>query len=155
MRGMDPALDSLTAGMAVLYGGNRVTRVSSELAAGFQPGDRLLVDGDTGALLHVPAAAQAMASEAVGRAAEAFAAIGAVSDATISDFFDRFAALLEGEAAWAPIAAANAADVARAAAAGRPVGRLAATPAMRAEMIAGLRGWRDAGAGRGRVVERI
>ena len=152
---MTGSLDQLTAGQAIPYGGDRVAVVPDELARAFRAGDRLLVVQESGDLLHVPASAQAVASTAVTRAAVAFERMGAVSDEQISRFFEAFAARLESEDAWAPIAAANAEDVAGAAARGRSTTRLVAGEAMRRDMIAGLRLWRDAGASRGRVLERI
>ncbi len=89
------------------------------------------------------------------RATEAFASMADVTDAAIADFFDRFATHLEAQASWTAIAAANEADVARARAAGRTTTRLVASDAMRNDMIAGLRAWRDASPGRGAVVERV
>ena len=73
----------------------------------------------------------------------------------MSAFFGRFARLLESDESWAAIAAANAADVESARARGRSTTRLTATRKMRAEMIDGLRGWRDARATEGRLVERV
>jgi glutamate-5-semialdehyde dehydrogenase len=148
-------LEALAPGQAVPFGGDRVAYVPAELAAAFRPGDRLVIDPDSGALLHVPAAEQAVAAEAVGRAAAAFAELGAVSDAAISAFFDAFAARLADDAVWAAIASANAEDVARAAARGRSTTRLKASAAMRQDMIAGLLAWRDARPTRARVLETI
>ncbi len=148
-------LTALTAGMAIPYGGDRVTRVPAALAAAFRPGDRLIVVQETGDLLHVPAAVHELASAAVGRAVEAFAAMGAVGDAAVSAFFDEFARRLEADDSWDPIAAANDQDVASAKARGRSTTRLVASAKMRADMIAGLREWRDATPSRGRQVERI
>lgn len=150
----DSTLNRLTEGQPIPYGGDRVARVSAELAAAFQPGDRLIVAQETGDLLRVPAAQAAIAVAAVGRAHGAFQAMGSVSDAQISAFFEQFAARLEGES-WGPIAEANAADVERARARGRSTTRLEATEKMRRDMIAGLREWRDAPSARGRVLERI
>ena len=113
-------LTSLTAGMPIPFGGDRVTRVSEALAAAFTPGDRLIVVQESGELLHVPAATHALASGAVAQAIEAFAAMGQVSDEAITAFFDDFARRLETDASWAPIAAANAEDVAGAKARGSP-----------------------------------
>ena len=48
-------LTGLTAGQAIVFGGDRVVTVDAALAAAFSAGDRLLVDPATGALLHVPA----------------------------------------------------------------------------------------------------
>ena len=152
---MTGSLLTLTAGQAIPFGGDRLAVVSAELAERFQPGDRLLVVQESGDLLHVPAAVQATAQAAVARAAEAFQGMAAVSDEQISAFFEAFAAKLESEEAWGPIAAANAEDVARAAARGRSTTRLVAGEAMRRDMIAGLRTWRDAGTARGRILERV
>ncbi|HEY3695219.1 aldehyde dehydrogenase family protein [Phenylobacterium sp.] len=151
----DGRLEKLAPGMPIVYGGDRIARVSPELAAAFQPGDRLIVVQETGALLRVPAAEQVLAQAAVGRALCAFHALAAVSDDAISAFFEAFAANLESDAAWAEIAAANAADVARAKGRGRSATRLETTAAMRGDMAAGLRAWGRAEAGRNRVIERI
>jgi len=148
-------LEKLTPGMPIVFGGDRVAYVSAELADAFQPGDQLLVVQATGDLLRVPADQQAIASQAVGRAHAAFQAMGAVSDAAITDFFEAFATRLESDDGWAAVAAANAADVDSARARGRSTTRLAVTEAMRADMIAGLRAWRDAGGARGKVIERV
>jgi glutamate-5-semialdehyde dehydrogenase len=148
-------LQRLTAGMPIVYGGDRVSLVDARLADAFQAGDRLLVDPDSGALLHVPAAEHQLTTAAVDRAQAAFARMGVVSDAQITAFFEAFAARLADDQAWDKIAEANAADVARAAARGRSTTRLTVSDAMRRDMIEGLRVWRDAPASRGRVIERL
>jgi glutamate-5-semialdehyde dehydrogenase len=152
---MTTALTALAPGMLVPYGGDRAAIVSRELAAAFQSGDRLVVVQDSGALLHVPAAVHEIASSAVGRAHAAFQQMGEVSDGSISKFFDAFALRLESEESWAKIAAANAEDIAQAKAKSRSTTRLIADDTMRRGMIEGLRGWRDAPAGRGAVVDRV
>ncbi|HEX4740219.1 MAG TPA: aldehyde dehydrogenase family protein [Caulobacteraceae bacterium] len=152
---MHCALTHLTAGMPVIWGGDRVTLVSEALAQRFAPGDRLLVMQDAGDLLHIPSRAHEIASAAVGRARDAFAAMARVSDQAITDFFERFAANLESSEIWAVIAAANGRDVDAARARGRGVTRLVASETMRRDMVAGLRAWRDAPAGRERLVERV
>lgn len=146
-------LEALVPGQPIVWGGDKVTYVSDALAHAFRAGDRLLVAD--GALLHVPAAEHARVEAAVGRAQAAFARMGAVSDAAVSAFFDAFAAHLADDARWTRIAAANAADVATAQARGRSTTRLQVTDAMRADMIAGLRAWRDAEPPRGRVLETV
>jgi glutamate-5-semialdehyde dehydrogenase len=148
-------LEALVPGQLIVYGGDRTAEVSPELAAAFRAGDRLLVAPDSGALLHVPAAEHAIATAAVARASEAFAGMGQVSDAAVAAFFEGFAANLADDTRWAAIAAANAADVDAARARGRSTTRLTATEAMRRDMIAGLRAWRDAEPARGRVLERV
>lgn len=152
---MSTRLESLTAGERVVFGGDRVTEVSAELAAAFQAGDRLVVVHETGDLLHIPQAEHALASLAVGAAADAFAVLAAATDDQISEFYERFAAALEHDGTFGPIAAANAADVERAAARGRAVGRLTLTATMRADMVAGLRAWRDIDTRRSQQVGEI
>lgn len=150
-------LEALSPGQAIPFGGDRAAYVTPELAEAFKAGDRLLVaaNGDQAALLHVPAAEHALVETAVGRAAQAFARMGEVSDAAISAFFEGFAARLETDGVWAAIAEANARDVEQAKGRGRSTTRLAVSDAMRRDMVAGLRAWRDADAPRGRVLERI
>lgn len=148
-------LTALSPGMAIPFGGDRLAVVSEDLAARFHAGDRLLVLQDTGDLLHVPAAEQAIAHEAITRARTAFARMGEVSDGQISAFFEAFAARLADDAVWAVIGAANAADLEAAQARGRSTTRLALSDQMRADMVAGLRAWRDAAPARGRLVEAV
>jgi glutamate-5-semialdehyde dehydrogenase len=148
-------LTALTAGMPIPYGGDRVTRVPEALAHAFKPGDRLIVIQETGELLHAPAEALGIAKGAVDDAVTAFQAMGQVSDAQVTAFFQGFADRLADDAVWAPIAAANAEDVASAKARGRSTTRLVATEAMRAAMVAGLRDWAAASPSRGRLVERL
>ncbi len=136
-------LRSLAPGQLVPFGGDRVAVVGDALAAAFREGDRLVVVHDTGDLLHVPAAEHRLVTAAVDAATEAFAALGALPDASITTFFDEFARLLEDDEAFAPIAAANAEDVERARVRGRSTTRLELTASMRAGMVAGLRVWRD------------
>jgi glutamate-5-semialdehyde dehydrogenase len=152
---MSEALNSLTPGMRVPFGGNRVATVSAQLVAAFEAGDRLVVVQETGALLHIPASAQASAEAAVGAAHDAFRAMSQVSDDAITAFFEAFAKALESDHVWALIAEANAADVAKARAAGRSTTRLVADEKTRQGMIAGLLGWAGAQTGRGAVIERI
>jgi glutamate-5-semialdehyde dehydrogenase len=148
-------LDALAPGMPIVFGGDRVAFVSDALAAAFKSGDRLVVVQAAGDLLHIPAGVQALVDAAVGRAHAAFQQMGAVSDAAITTFFDRFADALADDGVWGHIAQANAADVDKARARGRSTTRLAVGEAMRRDMVAGLRAWRDAPAGRGRVLERV
>ena len=147
-------LERLEAGTPIPFAGDRVAYVSPGLAEAFRPGDRLIVLQTTGDLLHVPQAAHQTAASAVDRAVVAFGAMAGVADDRISAFFEAFAARLASPEAWGEISRANDADVERARARGASVTRLVASEAMRQDMIAGLRAWRDAPAGRGRLVER-
>ena len=136
-------LESLTAGQAIVFGGDRVSIVSEPLADAFRAGDRLVVVQATGDLLHIPKAEHALVAAAVDSAVAAFAALANVTDDQISAFYDEFARRLSDDASFVPIAAANAADVISAAERDRPIGRLQLSTSMRTGMIAGLRTWRD------------
>ncbi len=148
-------LESLQTGQPIPYGGNQVTEVSAELAAAFRPGDRLVVVQADGALLHVPAAEHAIVDAAVSAAVAGFSELGSVSDDAITDFFREFADRLADDEAFRPIAAANERDVADAAERGRSTTRLVLTASMRADMIAGLRGWSDAPASRDQPISKV
>ena len=148
-------LQELNAGMPIIYGGNKVASVPAELAEAFQPGDQLVVVQTTGDLLHLPADVVAISRDAVGAAVDAFEQMGTVSDAAITDFFERFADRLADEASFSAIAAANEADIEKAKARGRSTTRLELTDKMRTDMIDGLRGWASQPSGRGDVVETV
>jgi len=152
---MFQSLDALKAGMPIVWGGDKLAFVSAELAAAFKAGDRLLVIQDTGEILHVPRAAHDIAASAVARALQAFEALGGVGDDQISAFFDCFARHLDSDQRWRAIAAANKQDLRDAKAKGRSTARLTVSEDMRRQMIAGLRAWRDAPGGRGRLIEKV
>jgi glutamate-5-semialdehyde dehydrogenase len=148
-------LEALTAGMPIVFGGDRVVTVPPELAEAFVAGDALLVEEATGELLHVTSAARSAATVAVDAAVEAASRLGAVSDDAIDRFFLGFADRLADPDAFAAIAAANTADVADARSRGRSTTRLVLSDAMRRDMIAGLRGWTEVPAARGEVIARL
>jgi len=148
-------LSALQDGMIIPFSGDRFTRVSSELAEAFQPGDQLVVVQDTGDLLHIPSAIGAMTHQAVSEAHTAFHHMAGVSEAQITDFFHRFALALGDDQVWSEIAQANAQDVARALDRGRSTTRLKADANMRRDMISGLQVWRDQTGGRDQILERI
>jgi len=141
--------------MAVLYGGDRVTHVTAELAAAFQPGDHVIVVQSTGDLLHVPVDAHRTATSAIDAAERAFHSFGSVGDDQISAFYEQFAARLEDDVVFGPIAAANERDVAVAQERGRSVTRLILSPKMRADMVDGLRLWARTEPSRDQVVDTI
>lgn len=145
-------LTSLEAGQTIVFGGDRTTQVSAELAEAFVDGDRLVVVQEDGSLLRIPAAEHALVESAVSSALAGFAALANVSDEAITEFFDRFADLLEDDVVFAAIATANAADVEGARARGRSTTRLELGSSMRADMAAGLRVWRDSDGGRNDTV---
>ncbi len=141
--------------MVVPYGGDKLARVSKELAAAFQPGDHLVVVQSTGDLLHIPEEAHTTAAAAVDAASRAFAELGAVSDDQITAFYNDFGRRLADDAAFSPIARANEKDVARAKERGRSTTRLALSPKMRADMVSGLRIWEGAPSTRNWPMETV
>ncbi len=141
--------------MAVLYGGDKVTHVSEDLAAAYQPGDHVIVVQSTGDLLHVPAAAHRTATQAIDTAAKAFRSIGAVADDQITQFYHEFSARLSDDAVFAAIGKANESDVAAAKERGRSTTRLVLSPQMRADMVGGLALWAKTTSVRDEVMESI
>jgi glutamate-5-semialdehyde dehydrogenase len=152
---MDDQLTRLEAGMPVPYGGDKLAYVSEELAAAFEPGDQLVVVQSSGDLLHVPAEAHRTATSAIDSAVEAFGQFGAVSDEQITEFYRVFAARLEDDGVFAPIAAANDEDVAKAKARGRSTTRLVLSPTMRSDMVAGLQIWEAAESTRNLTMDTV
>jgi glutamate-5-semialdehyde dehydrogenase len=148
-------LKELRVGAEILFGGDKLVRVSEELAAAFRPGDQLRVVEDTGNLLHIPAAEAEVARNAVGRAMTAFRAMSEVSDEQISQFYEEFALRLESPEIWGQILEINEQDVEDAKSRGRSTTRLIATDALRRDMIQGLRGWIDQSSRRGRTLQKI
>ena len=136
-------LNRLEPGMAIPYGGDRVTRVPSELAAAFAPGDRLVVVQDTGQMLHIPGDVWDTATTAVGAAHRAFLQMGAIDQTDINAFYTGFVARMEDDGIFDAVAEANAADVTAARAAKRSTTRLVLDEGMRADMVEALRIWRD------------
>ncbi|MBI5090221.1 MAG: aldehyde dehydrogenase family protein [Actinobacteria bacterium] len=135
------ALHGLAPGQLVPFGGDRVAVVDDALAARFRAGDRLVVVHETGDLLHIPRDEHQRVDAAVGAAVAAFGELASARDEQLTAFFARFAELLADDVDFAPIAAANEADVAAALARGRSTTRLQLSPSMRAGMIEGLRVW--------------
>jgi glutamate-5-semialdehyde dehydrogenase len=148
-------LDALQTGQPIPYAGDRVARVSAELSTNFRAGDRLVVVQESGDLLHVPADEYRIATAAVDEAVAAFSQLADVDDAAISSFFDGFASRLADDDVFAPIAAANRADIERARSRGRSTTRLVLSDAMRADMIDSLRMWRDLTLARDAPVETV
>lgn len=153
--GSETLLNTLTAGMVIPYGGNKVTQVDAELANKFEAGDRLIVLQDSGDLIHIPAEVSAIADTCVAKTQSAFRAMGTISDEVVTDFYEKFATLLEDDTVFTHIAEANRADIERAEKRGRSTTRLELSDTMRRDMIRGLRVWRDMASTVGTVVERV
>ena len=148
-------LKELAAGTPILFGGNRLLRVSEDIAARFEPGDSLMVVEATEEMLLIPASERRIAQAAVDSAQAAFGTLAAASDDCISKFYLGFAERLADETVWARIRQVNAEDVAAAKARGRSTTRLVANDKLRELMIEGLRGWVGAESRRGQVIETV
>ena len=152
---MDNDLNSLPEGMAIPYGGNKVTFVSAELASSFTSGDHLIVVQTTGDLLHIPEEIWALSQEAVSSAYTAFTQMGAITDDAITAFYESFARNLEHDDTFGPIAEANSIDVQEAKSKERSTTRLELSATMRSNMIEGLRMWSQTTSSRGKSIESI
>jgi len=148
-------LRALPKGTRLLLGGDRLIAVPDDVAERFSPGDCVVVVEATEQVLLIPAAERARVAQVMTRACTAFEHVRSASDQSISAFFEAFAARLESDAVWAAVAADNARDVESAQRRGRSTTRLLASSAMRADMIAGLRGWIAAPSRRGQVLETV
>jgi glutamate-5-semialdehyde dehydrogenase len=148
-------LNQLVEGQQIVYGGDRVTEVSAELARSFSAGDHLEIVQATGDLLRIPRAEHELVSAAVTQAVDAFAALAECTDDQITDFFERFAAAIDDDRAFAGVIEANRADVDAALTKGRSTTRLLVSPAMRSDMVAGLRSWATSPTRRQQVLSNI
>ncbi len=148
-------LAALSPGMKLLVGGDRLITVTEELAAAFQPGDQLHVVHKTGELMRVPCAIHELVTSTLDRAERAFARMGTVSDAQITQFFLAFAERLADDAVWRQVMQINEKDVKRAQERGRSTTRLVATAEMRSNMVDGLKGWATAPSVRGKLIDRV
>ena len=148
-------LESLTPGMQIPYGGNKIATVSNDLANSFQSGDRLIVIQTTGDLLHVPSKVWDISSATVERAHTAFLEMGSVSDSSISEFFKLFADFLADEERFSLMKNSNDEDVSVAKLKGKSTTRLILNNKMREDMIAGLRLWEKTPSQRGKAKEQI
>ena len=152
---MSSRLTYLNEGQLLVYGGDRVTAVSAELAGSFMPGDRLVIVQDTGDLLHIHHGEHELVSGAVGEAAQAFAQLADCSDDQITAFFERFALVVDDDVSFAEVLEANHMDVDAALARGRSTTRLTLSPEMRRDMAAGLRSWAASPVRRQQLVSTI
>ncbi len=152
---MSKKLESLTAGMRIPYGGNKLAIVSKELASEFESGDRVIVIQTTGDLLHVPADVWKISTKTVQGAHDAFLEMGSVDDHAITKFFKLFADYLLDERRFSAIKDSNDEDVRVAKSKGRSTTRLVLSEKMREDMVAGLRLWENTPSQRGSAIEEI
>ena len=145
---------TVAAGTVVLGSDGRAFTVDDALAAAFGEGDRLVADASAG-LLRIPATQLALAGAAVDEAVDAFRAMHGVPDDAIAAFYGCAAAALQDDDLWREVSQVNAADVVSARRRGRSTTRLAVSPTMRENMIAGLRAWAAMPTRRGAVLETV
>ena len=133
----------LTAGQELVYGGDRVTVVSAELAEAFTEGDRLVIVQETGDLLHVPGSEHELVSAAVdampSMRSRALGGVQRRSDHHVLRMLRRqhrrrLRVRCSARRQSRPTSS-------RRLARGRSTTRLRLTAAMRSDMAAGLRSW--------------
>lgn len=134
-------LTELIEGQLIVYGGDRVTQVSADVARAFTAGDRLVIVQGSGDLLHIPRAEHRLSSAAVDDAVDAFSALSACTDDQITEFFERFADSIDDDSTFGAVLDANRADVESALDRGRSTTRLTLSSDMRTDMATGLRSW--------------
>ncbi len=154
----DLAESKPAVGSMLVMSDGSLKAMTAEMADALAGGSRLLavnVGEGRNEVLAIAPEESAAADAAVSQAAEAFSAISAVDDAAILAFFEGAAARLRDDAIWQEIEAANAADVEKALAKGRSVGRLMVSDKARQGMIDGLDEWRGLGVFRNTVIETV
>jgi glutamate-5-semialdehyde dehydrogenase len=137
----ETSLTQLIEGQQLVYGGNRVTVVSADLARSFRAGDRLVIVQESGDLLLIPHAEHALVSSSVANAVNGFVELAECSDNQITEFFERFAEAVDDDAVFAEVLEANRGDIDAALSKGRSTTRLQLSAPMRAGMASGLRTW--------------
>jgi glutamate-5-semialdehyde dehydrogenase len=152
---MNTTINKLEPGMPIIYNGNNVTYVSDEIAAKFKSGDRVIIVNSTGDILYIPDDEYKLAYNAVSKACSAFASMGSVTTNSITSFYHLFALNLADDIIWSKISHVNSEDVAQAKARKRSTTRLQISDKMRADMITGLREWRNAPSRRGQIIETV
>ncbi|MEM8726597.1 MAG: hypothetical protein AAGE86_13855, partial [Pseudomonadota bacterium] len=127
-------------GSTLVMSDGSLKTVTAEIVEALAAGSRLLVvgGGDAGDVMFIAPEEAEAADLAVSRAVESFSALSRVDDAAILKFFELAAARLRDDTVWQTICDANAADVERALAKGRTVGRLRVNDKARQAMIDGL-----------------
>jgi glutamate-5-semialdehyde dehydrogenase len=155
MDSADARLSALWAGQPIPYGGDKVAFVDAQLAAEFQSGDRLVVVQSTGVLMRIPQAQSDLVDSAVTGALSAFGALSDCDPAQVTEFYELFAQALENPAVMEEVRAANRRDIDAAVAKQRSTTRLELTAAMGAQMVEGLRIWRDASAGTAAPLQQV
>jgi len=111
------------------------------MRAALDSGGRLIALRASGTVLVVPGDVRRLVDSAVATATTAFSTLQQIPHENVNHFFETFACAIEDDERFAPVLAANAADVESARERGRATGRLVITPTMRRDMAAGLRMW--------------
>lgn len=152
MADIAPHAESLRAGDRVLVG-SQILEVSDEFARTLESGDRVVGVAANRALRRIPRDVVQMVEKCIDRSVTAFADLQSVTDAAISDFFDRAALFLQDDDIITEITSANEKDVQSALARRRSTTRLVLDESMRLSMVEALLMWRDLPIGRESVID--
>lgn len=121
--------------------GDRLVDLTDAMSEALDTGGRVIPLRSSGEVLVVPAEVRALVDSSISAAVRAFGELQTIDPERVDDFFRRFADLVDDDAAFAPVLAANANDIESARSRGRATGRLEVTQKMRGDMAAGLRMW--------------
>ena len=149
---MTQQLTKLTAGMQLIYDGNKVFTVDEALASEFKAGDKLLFTKGVSEPTLIPKVAIDLVKTEVDLAKKGFYQLATVTDDSINAFYDYFSANLQDDSIWKNIQKVNEHDVRKAQAKGKSITRLIANDNCRNNMIAGLNDFKHQNVSR---VERI
>ena len=133
-----PIIEQLTAGMQLIYDGNRLFTVDDDLATQFKSGDHLVFVSGFDRPIIIPKQSMDLVGAEIQLAKDGFYSLGRVSNDAINGFYDAFSANLMNDDVWSKIQDVNDEDVQAAKAKGRSITRLVADDKCRKNMAAGL-----------------
>lgn len=137
---MNAAAPDPKSGDRILVG-DRLVSLTSEMISTLSMGGKLIPLRSSQTVLSIPVDVRHTVESAVSDAVDGFRRLQATGIEHVDEFFERFAALIEDDGAFAAVLEANYNDVLSARERGRATGRLEITSKMRSDMAAGLRMW--------------
>lgn len=135
---MTQQLTTLTAGMQLIYDGNKVFTVDEALASEFKPGDKLLFTHGANRPIIIPKTSIDLVETELTLAKQGFQELAAATDDQINTFYTQFSKNLADDVIWGKIKEVNEFDVETARKNNKSTTRLIANDKCRHNMISGL-----------------